>query len=256
MDPSRAGFAPGPEGAILNGKLVRGLPLLALGSLVLAALHAAACGPASIEGDPLPLRLPDRVTSSPDVDAGEGDATVTPPPTDAATTLPDAADAADAADASRTLRAFVTSTTTNGNLGGLAGADAKCAALATARGFTGTFRAWLSVEGTTAASRITSAGPWHLVTGELVAATKAELVSGTLQHAVNKDETGKVAPLAEDRAWTATNAAGAYAGPSCSGWTSTGGGGVVGEAEHKDGKWTALTAEACTEVNRLYCFEL
>lgn len=232
---------------------MRALSWLGLGSIALAAVHTVACGPASIEGDPLPLRLPDRVASSPDVDAGDTDGGVTEPPPDAGTPV-DAT--VDAPDASRKLRAFVTSTTMNGNMGGLAGADAACAARATAQGLTGTYRAWLSVDGTSAASRITSAGPWHLVTGELVAATKAELVSGTLQHAINKDETGKVAPLAEDRTWTATNPAGAYAGPSCAGWTSTGGGGVVGEAEHKDGKWTALTNEACTEVNRLTCLEL
>jgi hypothetical protein len=31
--------------------------------------------------------------------------------------------------------------------------------------------------------------------------------------------------------------------------------GLVGEAEKTDNGWTALTNEACTEVNRDYCFQ-
>lgn len=173
-----------------------------------------------------------------------------PPPADAG------ADATDAQpDANRTLRTFVTSQTRPGNLGGVAGADALCAQLATAANLTGTFRAWLSVAGTPAADRITSNGPWQLVTGEVVATTKAQLTSGQLQRALNKDEKGATPPAVEDRVWTGTNGQGQAAGADCNGWMG-GGAGRVGEAEHANQQWTTLTDEACTEVNRVYCFEL
>ncbi len=93
-------------------------------------------------------------------------------------------------DASRQLHAFVTSTIFNGDFGGVAGADLKCNTLAAAQALKGSYRAWVSVAGTNAADRITSAGPWHLVTGQLVAASHAELVSGKLARTAERRREG------------------------------------------------------------------
>jgi len=227
-------------------------PALALVGLAATAL-VACFGYADPVDDSIDqgTTLPERTTPA---DASVADSGVPKPtPSDAST---DAA-LSDAADAAKTsLRAFVSSTTPTGNLGGVAGADALCNQLATASKLGGTYRAWVSVSGADAVDHITSNGPWHLVSGEIVAASKAVLTSGTLAHLVDKDEMGATPPAAEDRAWTATGANGRYAGPDCAQWTG-GGSGLVGEARNNNaGAWTGLVAEACSEVNRIYCFEL
>jgi hypothetical protein len=194
--------------------------------------------------------LPERTTLA---DGSVADSSSLPSP-DASK---DATAATDSADAAKTMfRVFVTSTTPTGNLGGVAGADALCNQLATAAKLGGTYRAWLSVSGADAIDHITSTGPWHLVTGELVAPNKTMLTGANLKHLIDKDEKGATPPLAEDRTWTGTGANGRYVGPDCAQWTGAGSG-LVGEARNPTtGKWTALVAEACTEVNRVYCFEL
>ncbi len=225
-----------------------------LAPLCVAGISVFACAAPSIEGDDLgDLTVPGRVRSDQKDDAGaqqDDPPTVSNPPVDSG-----AGDAADAADAAKSsYRAFASSGLYTGNLGGIAGADAKCQALATAKGFTGTFKAWLSVTGTNAATRITANGPWVLPSGLVLAKDRAQLISGTLENPPNKDENNATLPLAEDRIWTASSAAGVYTGPDCNGWTG-GGNGLVGEAEHKNSQWTALGNEDCGQVNRIYCFE-
>lgn len=194
--------------------------------------------------------MPDRVPLEPKEDASVEPTDARPnEETDANTS-----DASDAADASRTYRAFASSGLYNGNLGGVAGADAKCQTLATNQGLTGTFKAWISVAGSNAADRITSPGPWVLPNGAIVAKTRAQLASGALDTPPDRDEKNAALPDAEDRVWTATAPNGTHAGPDCNGWTG-GGNGLVGEAAHKNGQWTALVDEACGAVNRVYCFE-
>lgn len=193
-----------------------------------------------------------------DADGGDEDTPQGPPPDDGPPPTPtDAGKIDGGGDASPPgpKKVFVSSALRTGNIGGIAGGDALCQQLATAKGFTGKFIAWLSVAGTNAGDRITAAGPWVRVDNEVVATTKAQLISGNLAKPINKDENGATPPAAEDRVWTATGPNGAHVAGDCGGWTSTAGGGRVGEAEQSDGDWTALVDEACTEVNRVYCFE-
>lgn len=152
------------------------------------------------------------------------------------------------------LKAFASSEIVSGALGGLAGADALCNKLAKAAALPGTYVAWISVSGTNAVDRVKSNGPWQLVNGTTVATTKADLTKGSLTSRFDKDEKGATPPAAEDRVWTATSANGTFSGPDCNGWTG-GGSGLVGEAEQTNGGWTALTNEACSEVNRVYCLQ-
>jgi len=217
---------------------------------------AWACSAPNIAGDPVDGEGDPPVDTDPKTDTGSPAPVVDAGPAEDA----DAAlvDAADAGDANRTLRVFASSALLSGNMGGLAGADLKCQQLATAKGFPGTFKAWLSVSGTNAIDRITGPGPWYRVDGAIVVASRAALASGTLLTTLDKDENGATLPAAEDRVWTATVANGSYGSPDCNGWTSSGSGadGRVGEAEHVDQQWTSLTNEACSQVNRIYCFEL
>ena len=202
-------------------------------------------------GEDLDVPLPDRSASSPKAgaDASTRDGAKLDGSNDALT------DQESAVDAFRQLHAFVSSQIYTGALGGIAGADQKCNTLAAAQGLKGTYRAWISVNGTNAVDRITSAGPWQLVTGQLVAATKAELTSGQLRRSLNIDEKGQAAPIAEDRVWTGTAPNGTFSGPECTLWTGAGSG-RVGEAEFSDGRWSNALIEGCDQLNRVYCFEL
>ena len=194
--------------------LRRGLAIAALaygGALASAALAIVACATADLPEDITETPLPERNGSA---DATVVDSSVVvPQPAEAGADAP-LVDAADGADGATTnLRVFVSSTTKTGNLGGVAGADAFCNQLATAASLGGTYRSWLSVSGADAIDHVTGNGPWHLVTGELVAADKATLTSGVLTHLIDKTEKGATPPFAEDRTWTATGANGRYAGP-------------------------------------------
>lgn len=227
-------------------------------AIVLVGLAAGALVACLGYGDPIDestdpgSRLPERTTLADGSVADSQSPPQKPAPSDASTD----ATTADADAAKANLRVFVSSTTPTGNLGGVAGADALCNQLATAAAIGGKYRAWISVSGADAIDHITSTGPWHLVTGELVAPDKAALTTGNLMHLIDKTEKGTTPPLAEDRVWTGTGPNGRYLAPDCAQWTGAGSG-LVGEARNGDtNKWTALVAEACTEVNRVYCFEL
>lgn len=228
--------------------------LFVLAPMCLTAV-AVACAVPSLEGDDLgDLTPPDRI---PMEDAGVDDPvdgqTINQGDLDSGTTDTGAGEAEASTKPSYVV--FASSGLYTGNLGGIAGADAKCQGLAMAKGFPGTFKAWISVAGTNAADRITAPGPWLLPSGAVVATTRAQLVSGNLQSLPNRDENNQALPAAEDRVWTATSGTGTYTGPDCTGWMATGGGGLVGEAAHTNSQWTALENEACSEVNRVYCFE-
>jgi len=227
---------------------------IALGGIVFTSLGAVAClgyGTPVDESD-LSTRLPERG------EVPDAAPVVDDPPT-IATPLPEAgvADTSPPLDAAKKpLRVFVSSALNPGNLGGVAAADQLCTSLATSAKLGGTYRAWLSISGSDAVDHITSAGPWQLVTGEIVADDKAGLTSGALKHLIDKDEKGVTPPEAEDRVWTGSGANGRYIGPDCAQWAS-GGTGLVGEARNgATGKWGSLGSEACGEVNRIYCFEL
>ena len=227
------------------------LRLPAISCLLLAGAGAFACASPSLQEEDPGAPLPDRVPSVPKTDAALVDqSAAVDPPRDA---RPD--QEAAPVDAFRLLHAFVSSATVNAALGGIAGADLKCNALAAAQGLKGTYRAWISVNGTNAAVRITSAGPWLLVTGQVVAVTHAQLTSGQLSRPLNIDEKGAAVSPADDRVWTGTAPDGTFSGPECGLWSGAGTG-RVGEAEFSDSRWSSSTLETCNLLNRLYCFEL
>jgi hypothetical protein len=185
---------------------------------------------------------------------------------------------------------FVTSDTSKtGNLGGLAGADARCAALATAAGFTQkTWHAYLSVEHgpdgppVHARDRIGN-GPWYNAKGVVVAADLAALHSRVGDAEVFLDERGNKIPgqwqgsppPVEHDILTGSNADGTMmAGQNCADWTSDQAG-TTAQVGHSDGLGPAMNASApysswnsshpnggCNDTSprggsgRIYCFGL
>jgi hypothetical protein len=172
-------------------------------------------------------------------------------------------------DASADKRVFVSSVLYTGNLGGLSGADAKCQSLADAAGLCGTFKAWLSDATADAAARLTHAtGNYVRTDGQIVASDWSGLVSGTIQHAVNRTETNGAAPVGTVKCggsmvtpvWTGSTTAGANVmNGSCSNWTSSGSGpgGIFGNADATNAAWTAMCqiVAVCQSTAAIYCVE-
>jgi hypothetical protein len=223
-------------------------------AIAVASIGLVACGVSfgsADLGETEEVGLPKRSTN---VEEDSGSAEETRGTPDATpSNVPDAGPV-DAAPAGP-LRAFVSSTLTTGNIGGLTGADALCNNAAKAANLPGTYTAWISTSTANAIDRIKANGPWQLVNGTEVAATKADLTKGTLTKRFDKDEKGNTPPPEEDRVWTATGPNGTFSAGDCNAWGGTGGTGLVGEAEQTNNGWTALTNEACTEVNRVYCLQ-
>ena len=159
---------------------------------------------------------------------------------------------------------FVSSIMYTGDLGGLAGADAKCTALATAAGISGTFKAWLSAATIGPRDRfLLSPYPYKLVDGTLIAVNWKDLTDATIAAPINKDEYGT---LIQDtaRVWTYTYTNGEtfytkFTGlNNCSNWTDSyahicNG---TGHTDATDKMWTDdETTSLCTEAAHLYCFQ-
>jgi hypothetical protein len=154
------------------------------------------------------------------------------------------------------LKAFVTSTLTQGKaLGGVTGADAICNNTAKAAGLAGNYVAWISASNANAVDRVKSNGPWKLVDGTQIAASKADFTRGGLAAAFRKDEKGAVPPVELDFVWTGTGPNGTVADATCADWSANGTSGKVGEAERTDNRWTLAQDLDCTEARRLYCLE-
>jgi hypothetical protein len=158
-------------------------------------------------------------------------------------------------------RVFVTSTRHEGNLGGIAGADAVCAARAGAAGLRGTFRAWLSDDTSSPATRFVHAPfAYVLLDGTELAASWSDLVGGGLSHHINVTELGTTAD-GLGTVWTRTlpngDAASFPLGPDCRGWTegSPNQFGTNGQHQGSLSLWSFLGASSCNARLRLYCFQ-
>jgi hypothetical protein len=136
---------------------------------------------------------------------------------------------------SGSLQVFVTSGTYVGSsLGGLSGADADCVAAASAAGYsggpTGTWKAILSSDTTSAASRLTLSYPIVRASDGTTVST-VNLWNGSLS---NSFATGEVA------SWTgSTSTGGINAGYTCSSWSSTSSFAYWGDSVATDTSWIA-----------------
>jgi hypothetical protein len=176
-----------------------------------------------------------------------------------------------------------------GDLGGLAGADARCAKLASAAGASGkTWRAYLSVEKDAEGKPVDARdrigkGPWYNAKGVLLANDLAELHTRTGDAEVFLDEHGEKingqwpgspAPVEHD-VLTGSSAEGTLlAGTTCADWTSAEPS-VAAQVGHTDGlgpnqnpnppfsSWNSAHANAGCDnttprggAGRLYCFAI
>jgi len=154
---------------------------------------------------------------------------------------------------------FITSKGYDGDLGGLAGADDKCNTLAMEAGLAnaGNFMAWLSSAEGSPSSRMTKyEEPYLLLDGEsIVAASWSELTDGSVDSAINVDETSALQP--GKRAWTGTTASGAASSPTCKDWTSEikEDGGLQGSSSSVDVEWSSKAAASCFTSGRRICVE-
>jgi hypothetical protein len=160
---------------------------------------------------------------------------------------------------------FITSQVYDGSINGadgLAGADTKCAALATSAGLpTGTYKAWLSTSTVNAVSRLGSARGFVRVDKAPIADQISDLTSGKILNPITLDETGADARFpGNSDVWTgSTNAGAVVGGSTCDDWTSVSGS-VFGETGHFDGgptQWSDAAGSSCNNgaQNHLYCFD-
>jgi hypothetical protein len=214
---------------------------IVLAFVFVAMVACASSGLTSEDGLPLPPRPEDAAPPPDDGDGGR----------QADRAIPDAGRDVDEIPGPRV---FVTSTASNARLGGVAGADARCAAIAGDAGIGGTWVAWLSIEGGPhAVDRVTSIGPWHTISGGIVAANKGALVGGTLARPIDRDENGADVP--PSHVWTGSGPDGRYLTNDCDRWTPGGSRGRVGATDQTTAAWTSTTTINCGLLARLYCFE-
>lgn len=155
----------------------------------------------------------------------------------------------------RTRRVFATSGSYTGDLGGTQGADQLCQNHATGAGLGGTWRAWLSVPGDPAGDRLDlSGGPFTLIDGTVIADDSQDLLDGSLDAALRRDEYGVSVGY---EIWTGTLADGSVAPFHCDGFTVGDGGdnGRCGDPSSNDASWTDNITPGCGTRLGLYCFE-
>ena len=169
---------------------------------------------------------------------------------------------------------FLSSASYTGNLGGIAGADKACNEFAAASPeLTGTYRAWLLVDGQTLADRFpefAEPAAWNFTNlgADLLAKSFQELVAVGPVSPVAYTELG--APLPNVRAWTNITAAGTVAGGDCGQWTSMDGVALVGhagflpdqgpmaQAWRENRWWTDYLGykRACKDHHHIYCIQV
>ena len=169
-------------------------------------------------------------------------------------------------------RVFVTSSTYTGDLKtaghaidplvdtGLKGGDAICQSRADAAGLGGTWKAWLSDNSISAASRlIHSTVPYKLLNGATIANDWADLTDNSLINSISINENN--AGVATIDVWTGTRPTGVGFGltaTNCFDWTinDSTGSGITGSTSETNIPWTAkVPVFTCDSQNRLYCFE-
>lgn len=156
---------------------------------------------------------------------------------------------------------FLTSTVQDGNLGGLNGADAICQQRAQAASLPGVYKAWLSDDAQSPATRfVQSPDPYQRVDGVTVANNWADLIDGTLLAPITVAETGAVFANPAGRAWTNTLANGTAGGvlnQNCVNWTSNNNAddGDEGQVTATSDNWTDFASGTCNNDFHLYCFQ-
>jgi hypothetical protein len=147
-------------------------------------------------------------------------------------------------------------------IGSLGNADANCQAAANAAGYSGTYKAIISNDTTSASSRLTLSYPIvNAYNGSTVAASN--LWSGSIANVIlNPSGSDSCSGCDWDQhasfgvVWTGTTASGGSAtGNNCSGWTSGSGTGVNGCASQTTTAWVNCNSNTCGGTEGLYCIQ-
>jgi hypothetical protein len=153
-------------------------------------------------------------------------------------------------------RAFVSSVAYDSNLGGIAGADAKCAQLASDAGLPGTFLAWLSDGVTDPDSRFAkSPNPYYATVLNLIIADNwTDLTDGIIDQSIIYSENGGVI---SDTVFTNVKTDGTKKDNTnhCNGWRGGGTDANLGRSIEIDEDWTDYQTAACGTSQRIYCFQ-
>jgi hypothetical protein len=162
-----------------------------------------------------------------------------------------------------TSRIFVTSTTQNGSMGGKAGANAICAARATAANLTRTYQALLADQTTTMQSGFSAqmSKPVFKVDSDgdyvLVAKTLSAMFAGSgttaLLAAPNSTEFGEDLKAT---VWTGSNSAstgGVYTGNNCTSWSTTGAASSYGWSGSTSSTAIYTSLNTCSNLFAIYC---
>ena len=158
---------------------------------------------------------------------------------------------------------FATSTLQSADLGGLSGADALCAARATAAGLPGTFVAWLSTSTVTASARLGNAARgWVRTDGLPFADTAAQVGQLMTYYPPSLDEFGHSIPSG-DTAFTGVATNGSTlptTATTCADWTdgtsTTSPLGGYGYPNDGTSGWSINSSEACNVSAHIYCMEI
>ncbi len=150
-----------------------------------------------------------------------------------------------------------------GNIGGLAGADALCQVFADAAELPGTYKAWLSDQALSPATRFTKDGKFVLADGPTVAESWDDLTDGELDVPIYHDALGNTVTHEElEGVWTNTSIDGTPISTepyeSCLNWTSSSSAysARAGHFLYTDHDWTEYPVELeCDYLIHLYCFQ-
>ncbi|MEK6839724.1 MAG: hypothetical protein AABX72_02180, partial [Nanoarchaeota archaeon] len=96
-----------------------------------------------------------------------------------------------------------------------------------------------------------------LLNGQTIAQNKADLIDGTIAHAIDRNEYNQVVSNVT-RVWTGTRYNGLATGNDCGAWntSSNSTAGTIGFFTVVNQGWTAQSSPfSCSGTARLYCFE-
>jgi hypothetical protein len=96
---------------------------------------------------------------------------------------------------------------------------------------------------------------WYRPDGVRIAASKSDLLDGTLEKPINVKANGNA--LGTEAVWTGTLASGNSAPYDCEGWLANGptSSATLGSSGETDGDWTHASGGPCTQSHHIYCFE-
>ncbi len=146
------------------------------------------------------------------------------------------------------LKAFKSLKYVGTAIGGLTGADSKCQSRAATLGLAGSYKAILSDETTSAASRLTLTYPVTKTDGSTTIDTDG-LFDGSLT--TNTIDAGY-----NEYIWTGTSSAGALkTGLTCDNWSATGTNGSTGRGDDRSNYLDRSASRACTNSYSFYCIQ-